>query len=86
MQNVGAFFEKFQFLGIFPPFLFLYFFIFFAIYIKQQPSIALQYCKIEKMGELLAIRDGNFKFVFGDFKISRDLLLFFIGLVFGSTL
>ena len=34
----------------------------------------------------MAIRDGNFKFVFGDFKISRDLLRFFIGLVFGSTL
>ena len=38
------------------------------------------------MKELLAIRNGNFKFVFGDFKISRDLLRFFIGLVFGSTL
>ena len=38
------------------------------------------------MGELLAIRNGNFKFVFGDFKISRDLLRFFIGPVFGSTL
>ena len=48
--------------------------------------MGLQHCKIETMGELLAIRNGNFKFVFGDFKISRDLLRFFIGLVFGSTL
>ena len=38
------------------------------------------------MGERLEIKDGNFKFVFGDFKISRDLLRFFIGPVFGSTL
>ena len=37
------------------------------------------------MGELLAIENGNFKFVFGDFKICRDLLRFFIGPVFGST-
>ena len=42
--------------------------------------------KNEKMGELLAIRDGNFKFVFGDFKISRDLLGFLIGPVFGAQL
>ena len=38
------------------------------------------------MGELLAIRNGNFKFVFGDFKINRDLQRFFIDPVFGSTL
>ena len=38
------------------------------------------------MGELLAIKNGNFKFVFGDFKINRDLVTFFIGPVLGSTL
>ena len=38
------------------------------------------------MEELLEIRNGYFKFVFGDFKISRDLLRFLINLVFDSTL
>ena len=31
------------------------------------------------MGELLEIKNGNFKFVFGDIKIRKDLLRFFIG-------
>ena len=38
------------------------------------------------MRELLAIKNGKFKFVFGDFKIYRDLPRFFIDPVFGSTL
>ena len=34
----------------------------------------------------MKIRNVNFKFVFGDFKISRDLLRILIGPVIGPTL